>query len=183
MKPKVLILYGWHGSDAPHWQDWLYHQLLNDGYEVAFPQLSDNMRPKKAVWLREAKAAFDKIKPDVVITHSMGNTLWFHLCNEDLVTPVKRLLLVAPPRDLSDYEEVSEFFPVEVTALGADEVLMVSSTDDPYMSKAEAAIFARANNIKQKVVQNAGHINSDSGFGSWPWVLEWVKEGENDTKH
>ncbi len=177
MKEKVLILHGWHGSDAPHWQDWLYHQLREAGYTVAFPQLSDNRQPKKEVWLREAAVAFHTLQPDVVIAHSMGNTLWFHLCNEGLVNRVKRLLLVAPPRDLSDYPEVAEFFPVTLKDCCADEVLMVSSTDDPYMSKAEAAEFARAHNIKQKVVQNGGHINSDSGFGPWPWVLEWVEKG------
>lgn len=177
MKEKVLILHGWHGSDAPHWQHWLYHQLLASGYEVAFPQLSDNMQPKKAVWLREAKAAYDALQPDVVIAHSMGNTLWFHLCHEGLVHRIGRLLLVAPPRDLSDYHDVADFFPVTVGDGCADEVLLVSSTDDPYMSNAEAAEFARAHNFKQKVVQNGGHINSDSGFGPWPWVLEWVKKG------
>ncbi len=177
MKTKVLILHGWHGSEAPHWQDWLYHQLREAGYEVAFPQFSDNMHPSKEVWLREAQAAYKEIQPTVVIAHSMGNTLWFHLCNEGLVGSVERLLLVAPPRDLSDYDDVAEFFPVEVKGFCADEVLMVSSTDDPYMSKAEAAEFARAHSIKQKVVQNGGHINSESGFGPWPWVLEWVKKG------
>jgi predicted alpha/beta hydrolase family esterase len=175
IKPKVLLLYGWHGSDAPHWQDWLYHQLLDEGYEVSFPQLSDNTLPKKEVWLREASEAFNALKPDIVIAHSMGNTLWQHLCNEGLVGQIERLLMVAPPRDLSDYEEVSEFFPVGMGALNSKDVLMVSSTNDPYMSTAEAAIYARAYNIKQKVFQNAGHINSDSGFGPWPWVLEWVK--------
>jgi hypothetical protein len=178
MKPKVLILHGWHGSDAPHWQDWLYHQLLDEGFEASFPQLSNNAFPSKEIWLREAKAAFDALEPDVVIAHSMGNTLWFHLCHEGLILPVKRLLLVAPPRDLSDYDDVAEFFPVEVTQFCADEVLMVSSTDDPYMSKAEAAIFARAHNLKQKIVQDGGHINSDSGFGAWPWVLAWIKKEE-----
>ncbi len=177
MKEKILILHGWHGSDAPHWQDWLYHQLLEAGYSVMFPQLSDTKQPKKEVWLREAQAAYNALNPDVVIAHSMGNTLWFHLCNEGLVAPVKRLLLVAPPRDLSDYSDVADFFPVAPKDCCADEVLMVSSTDDPYMSKAEAAEFARAHNFKQKVVQNGGHINSDSGFGPWPWVLEWVKKG------
>ncbi len=178
MKPKVLILYGWHGSDAPHWQNWLYHQLKDEGYEVSFPQLSDNMNPKKEVWLREASEAYHALKPNVVIAHSMGNTLWCHLCNEGLVGEIDRLLMVAPPRDLSEYKEISEFFPVGISTLNTKDVLMVSSTNDPYMSKAEAAIYARANNLKQKVVQNAGHINGDSGFGAWPWVLEWVKEGE-----
>ncbi len=173
---KVLIFYGWHGSPSPHWQDWLAKELVSLGYIVAFPQLSDPFEPKKDIWLKEAREVIDELKPDIVICHSLGNVLWWHLCNEGLNLHVKRLLLVAPPRDLSEYEAISEFFPVELPkSLYADESLMVTSDDDEYLNKSEGIRFARALKIKHKVFQNMGHINADSGFGAWPWVLDWVK--------
>lgn len=173
---KVLILYGWHGSDAPHWQAWLKEALEKDGFKVSFPQLSDKLKPHKDIWVEEARQAFQALKPDIVITHSMGNTLWFHLCNEKLIHSVENLLLVAPPRDLSDYEDVQSFFPVETpTDLHAVESLMVCSDNDPYMDLEESRELSHDLKCELKVLKDAGHINSDSGFGPWPWVLEWVR--------
>ncbi len=172
---RVLILYGWHGSDAPHWQAWLADELCKKGYEVGFPQLSDNLVPQKSVWIDEAVEAFKTLQPDIVVTHSMGNTLWFHLCNEKLVTPVKSLLLVAPPRDLSDFDEVKSFFPVQTpTDLYTQQCMMVCSDDDPYMSLEESQVLAKQLGCELKVLNESGHINSDSGFGPWPWALEYL---------
>jgi predicted alpha/beta hydrolase family esterase len=172
---RVLILYGWQGSDTPHWQDWLAKELTHKGYEVSFPQLSNNQKPQKELWMSEATAAFDAIKPDIVITHSMGGILWFHLCNEGLVTSVENLLLVAPPRDLSDFEDVKTFFPVEVPSQHcAKQTLMICSDNDPYMDLDESKKLAKRLGAPLKVLENAGHINSDSGFGPWPWVLDYI---------
>ena len=173
---KVLILYGWHASPSPHWQDWLARELVSRGYIVSFPQLSSPLEPKKEIWLREAKEVIDALKPDIVICHSLGNILWWHLCNENLALHVKSLLMVAPPRDLREYEEIADFFPVELPKnLFTKESLLVTSDDDPYLNKSEGIRFARALDTKHKVFQNMGHINAESGFGAWPWVLEWVE--------
>ncbi len=172
---KILILYGWHGSPPPHWQDWLARELVSIGYIVSFAQLSSPLEPKKEIWMKETKEILDELKPDTVICHSLGNILWWHLCNEGLALHVNRLLMVAPPRDLSEIEAVSDFFPVELPrSLYAKESLMVTSDDDPYLNKSEGIRFARALKTKHKVFQNMGHINTQSGYGAWPWVLEWV---------
>lgn len=175
---RVLILHGWHGSDAPHWQSWLAKELIAREYDVAFPQFSDNTTPSFDVWMSEAKMVLQTFAPHIVITHSMGNTLWFHLLNGGHVRPVKRTLLVAPPRDLSDYPEVKSFFPVATPkSLESEETLLVTSDNDPYMDIKASQALAQELSIENKVLHHAGHINSDSGFGEWPWVLEWVLSG------
>ena len=173
---KVLLLYGWHASPPPHWQDWLARELVSIGYTVSFPQLSNPLQPKKDIWIKEAKEVIYELKPDIVICHSLGNILWWHLCNEGLGLYVKHLIMVAPPRDLSEYEAIMDFFPVELPgSLYSKESLMVTSDDDPYLNKSEGIRFARALNVKHEVFQNMGHINADSGFGPWPWILNLIK--------
>lgn len=171
---KVLILHGWHGSDDPHWQAWLARELVLENCIVAFPQFSDKMNPDKGVWTHEALEAIETLSPDVVVCHSLGNTLWFHLCKL-LNKPVNKLLLCAPPRDLSDYPEVASFFPVELPSdLHAHQVLMVASDNDPYMSLDESIRTAMHLQVDLKTIKNSGHLNTDSGYGPWPWVKEWV---------
>ncbi len=170
---KVLILHGWGGSDAPHWQSWLATELVQSGHIVSFAKLSDKDTPSKDVWIRETLEILDEFHPDVVICHSLANILWFHLC-EILEFNVKKLLLVAVPRDLSDITELESFFPVNTpTNLYADYALMVASDNDKYMSLNESMQLAFDLGIELKVLKNGGHINADSGFGKWEWVLGW----------
>jgi len=171
---KVLILHGWQGSDAPHWQAWLAGELVQENCIVAFPQLSEKSAPQKEVWLEEALEIMDELHPDIVVCHSLGNILWFHMCSR-LKQPVRKLLLCAPPRDLSEYEEVETFFPVEIPSdLYAEQVLMVASDNDPYMGIDESIMMAMRMQVDLKIIKQGGHLNTDSGYGPWPWVKEWV---------
>lgn len=172
---KVLMLHGWGGSDAPHWQAWLSGEIAKNYGTVSFPLLDNPHFPSKNRWMRQVKALLSDFQPDVVVCHSLANILWFHLCHEALISPVKRLLLVAPPSLHCELETLKTFFPLDVPAtLFAEEVLLVTSDNDPYMSSDEALSLQRALGIEMKVVENGGHFNTASGFGEWPWVKEWV---------
>ena len=180
MREKVLLLHGWGGSDYPHWQSWIAGEIAKNYGQVAFPLLDQPHFPTKNRWMKQVKALLKAFQPDVVICHSLANSLWFHLCNEGEIEQVKRLLLVAAPRMDLDIDIIKTFFPVEVPSkLYADEVLMVSSDNDPYMSSDEAMALSARLGVEMKVLKNAGHINAESGYGEWPWLLEWIKVKES----
>jgi len=171
---KVMLLHGWNGSDLPHWQAWLAKELVIRNIAVSFVQLSDKDFPDKDTWIKEANEAIDSFKPDTIICHSLGTILWFYLCNAG-IAEIKNLLLVAPTRDLSNYEELKTFFPVIIPAsLKAKNSLMITSDNDPYLSSQEAKELQIQLQIKHIELHNAGHINADSGYGKWDWVLEWT---------
>jgi hypothetical protein len=170
---KVLLLHGWGGSDYPHWQSHLAGEIAKNYGKVSFLRFSDVDNPKLDVWMKELQEELERFAPDVVVCHSLANTLWFHLCNTELLKSVKKLYLVAPPSMKCHIAELSEFFPLKTPSkLFAQEAILVTSTDDPYMSKAEAIELQKELNIPMKVLENAGHINSDSGFGEWSWMLK-----------
>jgi predicted alpha/beta hydrolase family esterase len=172
---RTLILHGWGGSDDPHWQSWLAAEIAKDYGTVAFPLLDNPHFPTKNRWMRQVKELLESFDPDTVICHSLANTLWFHLCNEGEISPVKRLLLVAPPRLDLELDTIKTFFPVTPPAsLYAQEVQLVTSSDDPYMNPEEAQALKLALGVEMKVVENGGHLNADSGYGEWPWVKTWA---------
>ncbi|MBN2815173.1 MAG: alpha/beta hydrolase [Campylobacterales bacterium] len=176
MAKKILLLHGWGGSDFPHWQSWLAGELAKEYGEVKFLRFSNYDTPKLSVWMLELQNALMEFTPDIVICHSLANTLWFHLCIQSSIREIEKLYLVAPPRVSCEIEELSEFFPAAIPQkLCAKESLLIVSTNDPYMSLTEAQELQQKLNIEMKVLENAGHINSDSGFGEWPWMLEEVK--------
>ena len=174
MSKKVLLLHGWGGSNYPHWQSWLAGELAKDYGCVNFLKFTDFDHPKLEVWLREAKAALDDFRPDIVICHSLTNTLWFHLCHQNKeLCEIAKLYLVAPPSMHCDIKELSEFFPLTAPQkLFAKETLLITSTNDPYMRQTEAEELQKKLGVPMKVIHNGGHLNADSGYGKWPWILE-----------
>jgi len=175
---KILLLHGWGGSDYPHWQSWLAGELARDYGTVCFPLLDNPHFPSKNRWMRQAKELLRDFKPDEVICHSLANILWFHLCHEEEIRPVKRLYLVAPPQLDCGIDTIKSFFPVAPPkALFAEKASLIVSTNDPYMTEAEASALQASLQIPMTVLQGAGHINADSGYGEWNWMLEQVKRG------
>ena len=177
MAKRVLLLHGWGGSESPHWQSWLAGEIAKNYGTVSFLEFSDFDFPSLDVWKRELKNELESFKPDIVICHSLANTLWFHLCNTQEISKVEKLYLVAPPSLNSKIEELKTFFSLKMpTRSCAKETMLVVSTDDPYMSMDEANELQASLKIPMKVLEDAGHINADSGFGEWPWILEELRK-------
>ena len=176
MAKKVLLLHGWGGSDFPHWQSWLAGEIAKDYGCVNFLKFSNFDAPKLAVWMNELLATLEDFRPDIVICHSLANTLWFHACNTQKMQEIEKLYLVAPPSLTCNVTELREFFPVEIPEkLYAKETLLITSTNDPYMRVDEAQNLQQSLHVKMKVLENAGHINADSGYGEWKWMLKKVQ--------
>jgi len=177
MSKKVLLLHGWGGSDYPHWQSWLAGELAKDYGCVNFLRFSNVDEPKLDLWMREAKAALDDFRPDIVLCHSLANTLWFHLSHQEKLShQIEKLYLVAPPSLRCEIPELQEFFPVKVpTNLYAKKTLLITSTNDPYLTQTEAKALQKELDVPMKVIENGGHINAESGYGEWRWILEELK--------
>ena len=178
IKQKILLLHGWGGSDSPHWQSWLAGEIAKDYGTVSFLKFSNYDFPLLDIWKRELIEHLEEFKPDVVICHSLANTLWFHLCNDKSISRnIKKLFLIAPPSLNSNIEELKSFFPLHVEkSLCSNEAILVTSTDDPYLTTQEALELQKELGIEMKVLQNAGHINADSGFGEWSWILQELQK-------
>lgn len=176
MAKKVLLLHGWGGSTFPHWQSWLAGELAKDYGKVSFLKFSDFDAPKLDVWMRELEQELADFQPDIVICHSLANILWFHLCNSKTIKEVQKLYLVAPPSLDCDIQELSEFFPTHTpTNLYAKKSLLIVSTNDPYLNIAQANELQKELNIEMKILTDAGHINAESGYGEWEWILQEIK--------
>jgi len=170
MENKVLILHGWGASHAPHWQAELAsHIALNYG-TVSFPLIQDFDAPIKSEWVAQIKAILNDFKPTTVVTHSLGSTLWFWLCQEDIAS-VEKLYLVAPPSMECDIKELDTFFPCPTPKnLKAKEAQLIASDNDHYMSIQEAQKLANTLGIELITIKDGGHLNSESGYGKWAWM-------------
>ena len=171
---KVLILHGWGGSDAPHWQAELAAEIAKNYGTVSFPLLDNCHFPSENRWVKQVKVLLEEFKPDTIVCHSLANTLWFWLCKEEL-PQVKRLFMVSPPSLTTKEATIKTFFPCEMPEeLYAKEIQMIVSDNDPYIEVAEAETMAKHYDIPLTIIKNAGHINADSGYGKWELIEKLV---------
>jgi len=171
---KVLILHGWGGSDYPHWQAHLAMEIAKNYGTVSFPLIQHPHYPSKNRWIKQVKAILEDFRPDTVVCHSLANTLWLWLCEEE-ITPVERLFMVSPPSLYTDEHTIKSFFPCPMPQnLHATDAQIFVSDNDPWITVEEAKEIAAHYGIPIEILHNAGHINADSGFGKWETIEKSV---------
>ena len=176
MSKRVLFLHGWGGSDYPHWQAWSASELIKKDYTISFPKLPNREFPILDEWLDTLKKEFDHFKPDIVVCHSLANILWFHFVQKFNINEIEKLMLVSPVRQNCIIKEIQTFFPYPIVDdLKAKEIIMVGSTNDKYMSVDEIMDLQNKLNIGLKILENAGHINTDSGYGELSCAIDWIE--------
>lgn len=184
MNPQhVLLLPGWQNSGPEHWQSrW---ETLH-GYERVMQH--DWLRPLRGDWIaRLEEALLRRSEPALLVAHSLGCLLvaaWAaHSGNTHLV---KAALLVAPGD--AEREELrpvlSSWSPIPLRALPFKSIL-VGSRNDPYCAAQRARQFASAWGCDFIDYGQRGHINAESGLGSWAEGHAWLRrldQGAADLK-
>ena len=166
---RFLILHGLGGSGPGHWQSWLNERLRAAGHDVWYPSLPDPDHPDLGAWLETVRVNRAPEGGEVVLAHSLGCLLWLHHRGGG-GPPAQRALLVAPPGPSAAREvpEIAGFFPLPVT--GDDGARWVTSDDDPYCPEGAKKLFTGPFDV----LEGAGHVNPDSGYGPWPSVERWA---------
>jgi len=173
---KVLILHGWGGSDTPHWQAELAAEVAKNYGTVSFPLLDNPHFPSKNRWIKQVKTILEEFKPDTVVCHSLGCTLWFWLAQEEIIE-IERLFLISPPSHYTELDTIKSFFPVPMPrTLKAKKSYLFVSDNDEYISTDEAEKMAMSYHTPLEIIPNAGHINADSGYGKWEFIEKLILE-------
>ena len=163
--PTLIIVPGWRDSGPGHWQS-LWADGLTHAVRV---QQDDWMSPTRSAWVRSiGHTVLAQDGPVVLVGHSLGCIAITHLPPE-VVIRVQGALLVAPA-DPERRAPLVDFAPVPYQPLPYRSKL-VASSNDPYCSVRTAGAYARSWGSEFVRLQNAGHINVESGFGDWPLGL------------
>lgn len=163
--PPVLILPGYDSSGPEHWQS-LWQRAHPEYRRV---EQRDWTAPVCDEWVAALDhAVLAAAAPPVLVAHSLGcHTVVHHAARHG--RPVRGALLVAPPDvDDPDFPPVIEGFrPVPRMPLPFPSIV-VASSDDWYTTPDRAQALAEAWGSRFVLLERAGHINADAGFGPWP---------------
>ena len=165
VSPSLIIVPGWRDSGPGHWQS-LWADSLPGARRT---QQDDWVAPSRLAWVDSlARQILDADGPVVIAAHSLGCIATAHLPAQ-AATRIQGALLVAPA-DPERRGVLADFAPVPYQTLPYRSIV-VASGNDPYCPVRTAGAYARAWGSEFVRLQNAGHINVESGFGAWPLGL------------
>lgn len=178
MRHTTLIMPGFHGSGATHWQTWLEEQLPDARRVTGI----DWDVPVLARWAGAVRREIDGAARAVwIVAHSFG-CLASVVAAADRPERVAGALLVAPADParfgpLGLYDDASAGHGDDLGAWLPQGQLgfpcaVIASSNDPWVRLTVAAYLADKWGGRFISIGAAGHINVESGFGPWPYCLE-----------
>ena len=173
--PHYLIVPGWQGSPAEHWQSHWQRVLPNS----ARVEQDDWMQPRQADWVRRLEEAVAQAPgPVILIGHSLGCVTiahWATQASPALLERVRGALLVAPA-DVERAEcpqPLRNFAPLPRQPLPFP-CLLVASDNDPAASASSALQLAADWYAEATLLSGVGHINVKSGHRRWEQGFAWL---------
>ncbi|MDC8759396.1 RBBP9/YdeN family alpha/beta hydrolase [Janthinobacterium fluminis] len=164
---RVLLMPGLYNSGPEHWQSrW---QRLYPGFERVVQDDWDN--PQLPAW----SARFDELRardsrPILVAAHSFGClTAAYSLARDP--RGVAGVLMVAP----ADPDKFGVAAALPQGPLPCP-TIMISSTNDPWMSADNAALWGGRWGAEVVNIGAFGHINAESGLGDWLFGQSRLKQ-------
>ncbi|MDO9477270.1 MAG: alpha/beta hydrolase [Pseudohongiella sp.] len=187
----VLIVPGFRGSDEAHWQSWLQMQI--DGAQRLSGVDWDD--PVLSVWAGKIRQQLQRSDNyQWIVAHSFG-CLAAAIAVADRPQKVAGVIFVAPADPArfhllgcrqvhganawhepairqSVIKEKEGVWPVIPSqALGVEGVV-IASENDPWLTLATAGVIAERWGLDLTNVGQAGHINTEGGYGPWPYIKE-----------
>ena len=165
---RYLILPGWQGSPANHWQSHWQHCLPN----AQRVEQIDWESPKRQDWVKQLEShILTERTPTVLIAHSLGCITiahWAAQATPALHQRIRGALLVAPADvERTDCpESLKNFAPIPQQKLPFPS-LLVGSDDDPAATPIRALTLAEHWGSEAAILVGVGHINVKSGHCCW----------------
>jgi uncharacterized protein len=165
MNVKYLVLPGYGNSDENHWQSYFERHLPNCKRVIQ----KDWVNPECSDWINNINDSILELnsEPIVFITHSLGGIALQHWA-ANFKANILGAFIVAPP-DLENAPinlGLSSFLPIPFSPLPFPSIV-IGSTKDPCATVEKTITFANQCGSENHFIENAGHINSNSGYGKW----------------
>jgi hypothetical protein len=111
--------------------------------------------------------------------------LWFHAAARGIVGSVDRLLLVSPPAservpDGGASFRLASFDSSAVRSTVSGEIAIACSDADPYNLEVAQTLYGDPLGVTATIIEGAGHITPDTGYGTWPFVAAWCLDDDSE---
>ena len=181
MKTAVII-HGSMGNPDRHWYQWLKEELEKRGLAVTVPQFPiEEGEQTVANWLKVLEPMKEKMAGSIIVGHSLGAPFIVDLLNEWDIKMKGAFFVGGFVGHLESNEpNVSDFserdYNWEKIKNSCEHFVVLNSDDDPYVPLEKGRMLAEKLGIEVTVVPKAGHFQSQSGYETFPLLLQKIEE-------
>lgn len=183
---KAAIIHGAKGSPNSNWFNAISPELKSDGFEVFIPQFPTPQGQTLENWLNHFHSQVGKMDQDsLLIGHSVGAVFVLRLL-EKLESPISTAVLVSgftgtlglPEYDNLNESFISEPFNWNQIRRNAKHFICFNGENDPYVPFEQGQAIADSLGVKNHVIKDGGHLNSEFGFSTFPQLLSELTKVE-----
>ncbi|WP_085581835.1 RBBP9/YdeN family alpha/beta hydrolase [Thalassospira mesophila] len=186
---RAIVLHGAHGGPDTNWFPWLDNELGAAGIDVLRPRFPTPHGQSLQAWLNAYDLAVTSLPlaPTILVGHSLGCALALRLV-ERSSEPVAGLFLASPfvgALGLPDYDPINQSFfdePFDWAGIAARKGRTSqcwAGDDDPYVPLSRSQEIADRLESPLEVMQGGGHLNSETGFNTFPQVRDAILAARN----
>lgn len=179
--PPIFIIHGLSGTPQENWYPWLHQELSTAGYNVTTPQFPNAANPKLSEW-QDTLKLYENIlqqKP-IIIAHSLGVPFALTILEHYAATAaffVGGFYSSLNHRlDAVRATFTDRTFQWDMIKQHCQKFTIIHSNNDPYVALSKAENLAKQLNATVTLIPNAGHFNTKSGYTTFPWLLEQIKQ-------
>ncbi len=175
---KYFTIPGYGGSGNNHWQTY-FDTKLDHCIRI---QQNDWDHPVIEDWVERINETLkdENLAEVILITHSLGGIALLQWVKK-YAKKIKGALLVAPPDIENPYEDLGLGETVSIPQFELPfPSIVVCSSDDHWMNLERSKYFADIWGSELVILDNAGHINGDSGYGEWDEGIKILKKLSNN---
>lgn len=180
---NIIIIHGTGGNPDLNWFPWLKSELNNLDCKVFIPTFPTPENQNINSWLKvflDYRKYLDN--ESIVIGHSLGVAFLINIL-ESIDFEIKSAFFVAGFTDLLDKSEfdilnhtfVNKSFDWSKIKKNCKNFYVINSDNDPYVELEKGYFIAEKLDTELIVLKKAGHINQDSGYKEFPFLLNLIK--------
>lgn len=184
MSKNYFLIHGSFGSPFVNWLPWLRKELHNKSQEVYTPDFPIGVGFQNYTsWAKLLKVYCDAgliTENTIIIAHSIAPVFICKFLVENQIK-VKKLIFVCGFNNYLGidkyYDNVNRGMYLENLAdikRYCDEIICFYTKNDPYVSYDAEKDFADTVATKQIVIEDGGHLNSESGYREFPEILGYI---------
>ncbi|MBD3204544.1 hypothetical protein GF327_09715 [Candidatus Woesearchaeota archaeon] len=182
-KTNVFIIHGTESSPEENWFPWLKKELEVLNYQVFVPEFPTPKDQSLKNWMEVFKNYKQFLNRDTVfIGHSLGPGFILNLL-EIIDVQIKASYFVSGFTGTLGNEHFDNLnrsftnkkFDWKKIKANCKKFFVINSDDDPYVPIKKGRELAEKLDTDLIILKNAGHINADSGFNKFVFLLDKIQ--------
>lgn len=179
---SVFIVHGSTGSKNAHWFPWLKERLEGKGLQVFLPQFPiEEGQQTLQNWLDTISPMKERLSDSIMVGHSIGAPFILNVLNQWDVK-IRAAFFVggfAEKHEAEGEPNMDDFAAREFDwgkiRENCKNFYVIHSDNDPYVPLEKAQRLAKNLGVEVILVKGAGHFQAQSGFETFPLLLEKIE--------